>query len=140
MPTSKRADLSKVLRAVRCNARKRNGEPCKAMAARGANVCRVHGGSAPQVNAAAQRRLQQAADALTARLLGFAIDQGAPDAVALQAVRDALDRAGLNPKTAVEQLSCLGQPECFRHAHGAVVHGCPLRGCDGDVDRVSAPM
>ena len=72
------------------------------MAARGANVCRVHGGSAPQVKRAAQRRLQQAADALTARLLGFALDQGVPDAIALQAVRDALDRAGLSPKTAVE--------------------------------------
>jgi hypothetical protein len=54
------------------------------------------------VKAAAQRRLQQAADALTARLLGFALDQGVPDAIALQAVRDALDRAGLSPKTAVE--------------------------------------
>jgi hypothetical protein len=35
-------------------------------------------------------------------LLGFALDQGVPDAIALQAVRDALDRAGLSPKTAVE--------------------------------------
>jgi hypothetical protein len=34
--------------------------------------------------------------------LGFALDKGAPDAIALQAVRDALDRAGLSPKTAVE--------------------------------------
>ena len=102
MPTSKRADLSKVLPAVRCTARKRNGEPCKAMAARGANVCRVHGGSAPQVKAAAQRRLQNAADVLVERLLGFALDGQAPDAFALQAVRDALDRAGMNPKTGVE--------------------------------------
>src|SRR5438067_789094 len=102
MPTSKRADLSKVLPAVRCTARKRNGEPCKAMAARGANVCRVHGGSAPQVKAAAQRRLHQAADVLTARLLGFALDQGVPDAIALQAVKDALDRAGLKPGMEVD--------------------------------------
>jgi len=102
MPTSKRADLSKVLPAVKCTARKRNGEPCKAMAARGANVCRVHGGSAPQVKKAARRRLDNAADALTARLLGFALDNGVPDAIALAAIRDALDRAGMSAKTAVE--------------------------------------
>ena len=103
MPTSERADLSKVLPAVRCTARKRNGEPCKAMAARGATVCRVHGGSAPQVKAAAQRRLQNAADALVQRLLGFALDDGdTPPAVALAAIRDALDRAGMSTKHAVE--------------------------------------
>ena len=72
------------------------------MAARGANVCRVHGGAAPQVKQAAMRRLQNAADVLVQRLLGFALDGEAPDAIALQAIRDALDRAGLNPKTAVE--------------------------------------
>jgi len=57
MPTYDRADLSKVLPAVRCTARRQDGQPCRAMAARGANVCRVHGGSAPQVKAAAKRRL-----------------------------------------------------------------------------------
>jgi hypothetical protein len=72
------------------------------MAARGANVCRVHGGAAPQVKQAAQRRLQNAADVLVQRLLGFALDGEAPDAIALAAIRDALDRGGLNPKTAVE--------------------------------------
>ncbi|MFV9634848.1 hypothetical protein [Mycobacterium neumannii] len=38
------------------------------------------------------------------RLIGFALDDDAdmPPAVALAAIRDALDRAGLNPKTAVE--------------------------------------
>lgn len=102
MPTSKRADLSKVLPAVRCTARKQNGEPCRAMAARGATVCRVHGGSAPQVKAAAKRRLDQAADALVQRLLAFALDGGTSDNVALQAIIAALDRAGLNVKQAME--------------------------------------
>jgi hypothetical protein len=63
------------------------------MAARGANVCRVHGGSAPQVEAAARRRLDQAADVLVQRLLAFALDSDAPDNIALQTIRDALDRA-----------------------------------------------
>lgn len=102
MPTSERADLSKVIPAVRCTARRQDGQPCKAMAARGANVCRVHGGSAPQVRNAAKRRLEQAADVLVQRLLGFAIDGDVPDAVALAAIRDALDRAGLSAKTQVE--------------------------------------
>lgn len=97
MPTYARADLSKVLPAVRCTARRQDGQACRAMAARGANVCRVHGGSAPQVKAAAKRRLEQAADVLVERLLGFALDGKVADPVALAAIRDALDRAGLKP-------------------------------------------
>jgi hypothetical protein len=54
------------------------------------------------VKAAAQRRLQQAADALVQRLLRFALDGDTPDNVALAAIRDALDRAGLGAKQAVE--------------------------------------
>jgi hydroxypyruvate isomerase len=56
----------------------------------------MNGGSAPQVKAAAQRRLEQAADVLVQRLLGFALDGDAPDADALQAIRDALHRAGVS--------------------------------------------
>jgi hypothetical protein len=50
---------------------------------------RVHGDSAPQVKAAAQRRLEHAADVLVQRLLSFALDGDAPDAIALAAIRDA---------------------------------------------------
>jgi hypothetical protein len=39
---------------------------------------------------------------LVQRLLGFALDGDAPDAVTLAAIRDARDRAGVNTKTAVE--------------------------------------
>jgi hypothetical protein len=61
---------------------------------------RVHGASAPQVKAAAKRRLDAAADVLVQRLLGFALDGDTPDNIALAAIRDALDRAGLvAPKT-----------------------------------------
>ena len=65
-------------------------------------MCRAHGGAAPQTRAKAQRRLQQAADVLVQRLLGLALDCEATDAVALQAIRDALDRAGLGTKQALE--------------------------------------
>jgi hypothetical protein len=102
MPTYKRADLSKVLPAVQCTARKQNGEPCRARPARGANVCRVHGGSAPQVKAAAKRRLAQAADVLVQRLPAFALDGDTTDNVALQAIIAALDRGGLTAKQAIE--------------------------------------
>ena len=95
MPTYKRADLGRLLPAVKCTARKRNGEPCRAMAARGATVCRVHGGSAPQVKAAAKRRLEQALDAAAQRLLGFAFDEDVRDVIALAAVNGILDRGGL---------------------------------------------
>jgi hypothetical protein len=44
----------------RCSARKSNGQPCKAYPIHGTTVCRVHGGSAPQVRAAAKARLAEA--------------------------------------------------------------------------------
>jgi len=50
----------------------------------------------------AQRRLQQAAEALVQRLLSFALGGNVADPVALQAIRDALARAGLSPKTGIE--------------------------------------
>lgn len=45
--------------------------------------------------------MQQATDALAAKLLGIALDDGASEAVRLAAIRDALDRGGLGAKTAV---------------------------------------
>jgi hypothetical protein len=53
----------------------------------GKTVFRMHGGSAPQVQAAARRRLQQATDALAAKLLGIALDDGTSESVRLQAIR-----------------------------------------------------
>ena len=41
----------------RCHARTRTGRQCKAGAIEGGSVCRVHGGSAPQVQLAARRRV-----------------------------------------------------------------------------------
>lgn len=100
-----RADLLADLAAGdhRCTARsKRTGERCKLPSMLGGNVCRAHGGAAPQTRAKAQRRLAQAADVLVQRLLNFALDGDTPDHVALQAIRDALDRAGLGAKQSVE--------------------------------------
>lgn len=100
-----RRDLLHDLQAgeTRCTARsKRTGKRCKAPSMLGGNVCRAHGGAAPQTRAKAQRRLAQAADVLVQRLLGLALGGDVPDAIALQAIRDALDRAGLGAKHALE--------------------------------------
>jgi hypothetical protein len=51
---------------VRCTAHRSDGAPCRAWAIRGGRVCAAHGGRAPQVRAAARRRLESAA--LTAYL------------------------------------------------------------------------
>lgn len=84
----------------RCSARSsRTGKPCRKYPVAGAVVCRSHGGAAPQVQKAARRRLEQAADVLVQRLLGIALDGTAPDQVALSAVLGALDRAGLSVKS-----------------------------------------
>ena len=96
MPTYEKADLQRFSPGVKCSARsQRTGKQCNAWAVRGANVCRVHGASAPQVKAAAKRRLDQAADVLVQRLLGFALDGQCEDNTALRAIIAALDRAGI---------------------------------------------
>jgi hypothetical protein len=75
--------MAKTRQARRCTARKTNGEPCAAWAMRGATVCRVHGGSARQVRAAATERL--ALD--VANRLAIPVTTTASDAL-----QDALDR------------------------------------------------
>jgi hypothetical protein len=69
---------------VRCTARsKSTGQQSQRPAILGGNVCYHHGGNAPQTKAKARRRLEQAADALVARLLSFALDGDTSDNVAL---------------------------------------------------------
>lgn len=88
---------------VQCTARsKRTGNRCRRPAMLGGNVCRAHGGNAPQTRAKAQRRLEQAADALVQRLLSFALDGQVDDPVALRAIVSALDRAGFSVTTKAE--------------------------------------
>lgn len=89
-------------RPNRCTAHKKNGERCKRAAIAGGTVCRVHGGAAPAVQAAAKVRLAMAADRMAANLLKIAVDDDAPDSVKLAATNSALDRAGLTSKSAVE--------------------------------------
>jgi hypothetical protein len=85
----------------RCTAHRQDGKPCRRYAARGANVCRVHGGAAPQVIVKARERLALAADRMARELLGIATGAES-EAVKLAAVKDALDRAGLGAKQSLE--------------------------------------
>lgn len=74
---------------------------CRAFAIAGGNVCVYHGGKAPQVRAAAQRRLLEAVDPALAELVKLARTADS-ESVRLQAVRDILDRAGLGASTKIE--------------------------------------
>lgn len=77
-----------------CTATRRDGSQCTNFAINGATVCRMHGGSAPQVRRAAQVRLLMASD-LAAKKLIEMIMSSKDERVVLAAVRDLLDRANL---------------------------------------------
>ena len=62
-------------RRADCTARRQDGKPCGSYAIRGGTVCRRHGGSAPQVRAAANRRLAAMALPAVGRLGHFAFDE-----------------------------------------------------------------
>ena len=94
--------------------RSTDGQRCQRPACRGAAVCTHHGGRAPAVKSMARRRLEEASERLARQLLGIA--EGAEsEAVRLAAVKDALDRAGIQAKTAatVEIRSSPGRA-CWR--------------------------
>lgn len=76
-----------------CTAKRSNGVPCKAYAIAGATVCRTHGGSAPQVIAAARLRILAVADSAAARLVQIALGTKTKHGDAIAAIRDLLNRA-----------------------------------------------
>lgn len=88
--------------AVLCSARRKNGTPCKRPPVAGTNVCRAHGGAAPQVKRKAQERLLEGVPKMLRTLHSLATDETIPPAVRLAAVRDWLDRAGIDRKIEVE--------------------------------------
>lgn len=94
--------------AVRCTARRSNGEPCRAYALRGSLVCRTHGGAAPQVASKARERVEEA----RTKLLGLvpqAVDkvqellEAESEQVQLRAAESIMNRGGLVETRRTEQ-------------------------------------
>lgn len=78
-----------------CTATRRDGSPCTNFARQASTVCRMHGGSAPQVRRAAQVRILMASDLAAAKLIEMMQSPKVADNIKLAAARDLLDRANL---------------------------------------------
>jgi hypothetical protein len=85
-----------------CHGRKKDGTQCLKAPIEGGTVCSKHGGRAPHIKNAARARIENAADRLARQLLGIAMDENAKPEIRLAAIRDALDRAGLSARQAVD--------------------------------------
>lgn len=86
---------------AQCTAKsKRTAQQCRQPAILRGTVCKMHGGSAPQIRAAAQARLLAMVDPALGKLAKLI--QSKADPVALGAVKDILDRAGLKAIERVE--------------------------------------
>lgn len=84
-----------------CTARsKQSGVRCKKPPILGGTVCRMHGGAAPQVKAAALERLHAYQDRAIDRLMTL-VEQKEYPSTAYQAVRDVLDRTMGKPAESV---------------------------------------
>lgn len=90
------------VRAVRCKATNRAGKQCGRRPIPGGTVCVMHGGKAPQVQAAAQERLK-ALQPLAIQVLEKLMLRDEFPTVQLGAARDVIDRTEGKPTERVEQ-------------------------------------
>lgn len=77
-----------------CLAHTRTGDRCKNPPILGSVVCRMHGGSAPQVRAKAAERFAMEQDRAASAEIQMAHDPEVPAAIRLSALKDILDRGG----------------------------------------------
>ena len=98
----RRRELGLLPEPEKCGARTRSGTPCSNPPLAGATRCRMHGAAAPQVQRKAKERLLEKVPAMLKMLYQLANDETVPPAVRLAAIRDWLDRAGINAKTEIE--------------------------------------
>lgn len=85
-----------------CTATTRQGRRCRQAAILGGNVCRMHGGSAPQVRAKAEQRIAALVDPAIRKLSRLLDNPRTPPPVLLAAIKDILDRAGHTSVSRVE--------------------------------------
>lgn len=98
---------------VRCSATNRRGQQCSSPAIKGAVVCRMHGGSAPQVKAKALERLK-ALQPKAITVLESLLDRQEFPTVQMAAVRDVLDRTEGKPAESVKLTGAEGGPILFK--------------------------
>lgn len=87
---------------AQCTAHKRNGDRCNNPPVRGTSVCRMHGGSAPQVKAKANQRLVDMIMPAMRELRRVIDSKTASDADKLKAVNMILNRTGYNERQTIE--------------------------------------
>lgn len=87
---------------MQCTAKsKSTGKQCARSAIAFGNVCRVHGGAAPQTKAAAMMRAMQHVDPIMAEVVRIAL-HGKSEAVRLQAAKEVFERLGLGDPKRIE--------------------------------------
>lgn len=89
------------MEAPRCTARNKQGNRCGKSPIIGGNVCRLHGGAAPQVKMAALARLEHYRDRAAERLCEL-IELSDFPSTSLGAVKDLLDRTLGKPTEKVD--------------------------------------
>ena len=87
-----------------CRATNRQGNPCRQTAIPGGTVCVYDGGAAPQVKAAAERRLLAAVDPAITALVEL-LQDAERDSDRLRAITLILDRAGITQTQQVDVLT-----------------------------------
>lgn len=76
-----------------CQQNRRNGEPCKNFALKGATVCKKHGGQLPGVKAAALRRIEAASKSAANVMVEIAENPKIHPQWRINAAKDILDRS-----------------------------------------------
>lgn len=87
---------------AQCTAHKRNGDRCSNPPVRGAKVCRMHGGSAPQVRAKANQRLVAMVLPAMRELHRILDKPDTSDADRLKAINAVLNRTGYSERQTIE--------------------------------------
>lgn len=85
-----------------CKARKRDGTPCGQSPLAGSVVCRMHGGSAPQVLRKSQERIVMAQDDAASNLVRWMSDESVPMTERRKCAEALLNRGGNAPGQRLE--------------------------------------